>query len=458
MNDIEIKQFRDIPQVEKILADDSLREFTERYSRPLVGRYVRKHIERLREKIKSGRSESRSVFFSKIIADLNTLRYELTSRVINATGIVVHTNLGRTPLGRDIFDRLKSKIGGYSSLEFDLLRGSRGSRGSFLFELLSALTGAEAGIAVNNNASSVMLILNTFGLNKKVIVSRGEQVQIGGGFRMHEVATRSGVKLEEVGATNRTVISDYENAIDDHTTVLFKVHLSNFKQIGFTEETPVRELVELGKRKNLTVVHDLGSGAYVDTSEYGLTREPTIHDSLSAGVDLVCFSGDKLLGGPQAGIILGKKEKVEAVKKNPLYRACRLDKIIIAMLEELVLKYMRADLNDIPLFQLLSTSNSELRNRAERIQQELSALKIESEIVDTEAFCGGGSLPEESFPSLGLKLSIEGSPQKFSARLRQHDPPLIGRIKDDSLVLDLRTVFADEDALLISAVRQAFTK
>lgn len=457
MNDTKIKQFRDIPQVEKILADESLGEYIEKYSRPLVGRYVRKHIERLREKIKSGQYERRSDFFNRITSDLRNLRFELTSRVINATGIVVHTNLGRAPLGSDVFDRLKARIRGYSSLEFDLVKGSRGSRGSFLFELLSALTGAEAGIAVNNNASSVMLILNSFGLNKKVIVSRGEQVQIGGGFRMHEVAIRSGVQLVEVGATNRTVISDYEDAVDDQATVLFKVHLSNFKQIGFTEETALKELVELGRRKNLTVVHDLGSGAFVDTSEYGLTREPTIHDSLSAGVDLVCFSGDKLLGGPQAGIILGKKEKVEAVKKNPLYRACRLDKIIIAILEELVLKYMRTDLNDIPLFQLLSTSIAELKKRAERIQKKLTEFSIRSEIVDTEAFCGGGSLPEESFPSLGLKLEIEGSPQKFSARLRRHDPPLVGRIKEDNLVLDLLTVFPDEDPVLISAVRQAFT-
>jgi L-seryl-tRNA(Ser) seleniumtransferase len=456
MSETEIKTYRDIPQVEKILNDPSLSEYIEKYSRPLVARYVRAHIEKLRYKIKSGRSESLSNFLSGIKNDLEDLRFHLTSRVVNATGIVVHTNLGRTPLGEEVFEQLKHKVGGYSSLEFDLLKGTRGSRGAFLFELLSVLTGAEAGLAVNNNAAAVMLILNTFGLNRKVIVSRGEQVQIGGGFRMHEVALRSGVELVEVGATNRTVIDDYENAVDDQTAVLFKVHLSNFRQIGFTEETSIKELVELGRKTGLAVVHDLGSGALVDTSEYGLTREPTIHDSLAADVDLVCFSGDKLLGGPQAGIILGKKDKVEAVKKNPLYRACRLDKIIIAVLEELILKYMRANLIEIPLFRVLSADNSELKARAEKVKNELDKAGIKSEIIETEAFCGGGSLPEEAFQSLGLRLKPSGNPQKFSARLRHYSPPVVGRISDDNLILDLRTVFPEEDKILIEAVKQAW--
>ena len=455
MKKTEITTFKEIPQVEKILALEELAEYIEKYSKPLVARYVRKHVEQLRQVIKSGKHSDTQKFLNAIVSDLDNLRLLLTSRVINGTGIVVHTNLGRTPLGEKIFDRLKDKISGYSSLEFDLLSGERGSRGKFLFELLTALTGAEAGIAVNNNASAVMLILNTFGLGKKCVVSRGEQVQIGGGFRMHEVCIRSGVELSEVGATNRTVIDDYRRAIDDQTSILFKVHLSNFKLVGFTEEVGIGELVELGKEKNVTVVHDLGSGAFVDTAQYGLTHEPTIHDSLSAGADLVCFSGDKLLGGPQAGIILGKKDKIEAVKKNPLYRVVRLDKIIIAILEELAINYMKSAYDEIPLLNILGQNCDDLKKRAKKIQTALKTAKIKSEVIDTEAFCGGGSLPEEAFASIGLRIEGEYRAQKLAKSLRLSDPSIVGRIHDDKFILDLRTINPSEDKTVITALKQA---
>ncbi|NIP42169.1 MAG: L-seryl-tRNA(Sec) selenium transferase [candidate division Zixibacteria bacterium] len=454
MEKSEIRTYKDIPQVEKILAYQELSGYIENYSKPLVTIVVRNAVENLRYQIKGGKTSDIEKFIKTIIRELDKIRFELTNKVVNATGIVVHTNLGRAPLGEKTFERLKEKVSGYSSLEFDVLKGERGSRGSYLFELLSAMTGAEAGIAVNNNAAAVMLILNTFGLNKKCIVSRGEQVQIGGGFRMPEVATRSGGNLVEVGTTNRTVIDDYRGAIDDETSILFKVHLSNFKLVGFTEETSLKELVALGKEKNLTVVHDLGSGAFVDTSQFGLTREPTIQDSLSAGVDLVCFSGDKLLGGPQAGIILGKKEKVAEVKKNPLYRTVRLDKIVIAILEELILSYMKSDYENIPAIALLSAENAELEKRAENIVDELKDVNSEIEIVATEAFCGGGSLPEESFPSVGIKI-IDSKVTNLAKRLRMNDPPVIGRIKDDQLILDIRTIFPPEDKIVIEALKRA---
>ncbi|HDS01205.1 MAG TPA: L-seryl-tRNA(Sec) selenium transferase [candidate division Zixibacteria bacterium] len=454
MQKSEIKTYKDIPQVEKILAWGELTEYVQKYSRPLVTIVVRKAVEDLRTRIKDGKTSDRAKLLKSITRELDKIRFELTNKVINATGIVVHTNLGRAPLGEKTFERLKDKISGYSSLEFDVLKGERGSRGSYLFELLSAMTGAEAGIAVNNNAAAVMLILNTFGLNKKCVVSRGEQVQIGGGFRMPEVATRSGVNLIEVGTTNRTVIDDYRDAVDDETSILFKVHLSNFRLVGFTEETSLKELVALGKEKGLTVVHDLGSGAFVDTSEFGLGREPTIQDSLMAGADLVCFSGDKLLGGPQAGMILGKKEKVAAVKKNPLYRTVRLDKMVIAILEELILSYMKSDYENIPAIALLSADNDELRKRAEKIRTALKDLKNEIEVVETEAFCGGGSLPEESFPSVGIKV-IDSKVTDLAKRLRMNNPPLIGRIKDDQLILDIRTIFPHEDKIVIEALQRA---
>lgn len=455
MDKSEIKSFKDIPQVEKVLADPLLAGYIEKYSKPLVAEVVRRMVARLRETIKSGKSTNAQSFLNELVAGLDKIRFHLTNRVINATGIIVHTNLGRAPLGGEVFDRLKEKISGYSSMEFDVLKGERGSRGSYLFELLSAMTGAEAGIAVNNNAAAVMLILNTFGLGKNCIVSRGEQVQIGGGFRMHEVAIRSGVKLTEVGATNRTVIDDYRNAVDSKSRILFKVHLSNFKLVGFTEEASLKELVELGREKNLVVVHDLGSGAFVDTSQFGLTHEPTIHDSLAGGVDLVCFSGDKLLGGPQAGIILGKKDKVAAVKKNPLFRTVRLDKIIIAILEELIINYMKADYDKIPLMQILSLKNDDLRKRAEKIGKTLSKSGIEFEIIDTDAFCGGGSLPEESFPSVGMRLISDKNATLISKKLRLNDPPVIGRIKDDRLILDMRTIFPEDDSIVAEAIKKA---
>jgi L-seryl-tRNA(Ser) seleniumtransferase len=454
MDKSEIRTYKDIPQVEKVLAYQELSGYIDRYSKPLVTIVVRNAVENLRDQIKGGKTSDSEKFIKSIIKELDKIRFELTNKVVNATGIVVHTNLGRAPLGEKTFERLKEKVSGYSSLEFDVLKGERGSRGSYLFELLSAMTGAEAGIAVNNNAAAVMLILNSFGLNRKCIVSRGEQVQIGGGFRMPEVATRSGVNLVEVGTTNRTVIDDYRGAIDDETSILFKVHLSNFKLVGFTEETSLKELVALGKEKNLTVVHDLGSGAFVDTSQFGLTREPTIQDSLSAGVDLVCFSGDKLLGGPQAGIILGKKEKVAEVKKNPLYRTVRLDKMVIAILEELILSYMKSDYENIPAIALLSAENAELEKRAEKIVDELEDVKSEIEIVATEAFCGGGSLPEESFSSVGIKI-IDSKVTNLAKRLRMNDPPVIGRIKDEQLILDIRTIFPHEDKIVIEALKRA---
>jgi L-seryl-tRNA(Ser) seleniumtransferase len=454
MEKSEIRTYKDIPQVEKILAYEGLSGYIDNYSKPLVTIVVRNAVENLRDQIKKGKTSDSEKFLKSIIRELDKIRFELTNKVVNATGIVVHTNLGRAPLGEKTFERLKEKISGYSSLEFDVLKGERGSRGSYLFELLSAMTGAEAGIAVNNNAAAVMLILNTFGLNKKCIVSRGEQVQIGGGFRMPEVATRSGVNLVEVGTTNRTVLDDYRGAIDDETSILFKVHLSNFKLVGFTEETSLKELVALGNEKDLTVVHDLGSGAFMDTSQFGLTREPTIQDSLSAGVDLVCFSGDKLLGGPQAGIILGKREKVAAVKKNPLYRTVRLDKMVIAILEELILSYMKSDYENIPAIALLSAKNDELRNRAQKMVDELKDVKPEIEIVETEAFCGGGSLPEESFPSVGFKI-IDQNVTGLAKRLRMNDPPVIGRIRDDQLILDIRTIFPHEDKIVIEALKRA---
>ncbi|MBD3219033.1 MAG: L-seryl-tRNA(Sec) selenium transferase [candidate division Zixibacteria bacterium] len=454
MEKAEIKTFKDIPQVEKVLGYEELSEYIKKYSRPLVTIVVRKAVENLRSQIKDGKSSDTQSFLKSITRELDKIRFELTNKVVNATGIVVHTNLGRAPLGEVALERLEEKVSGYSSLEFDVLKGGRGSRGSYLFELLSAMTGAEAGIAVNNNAAAVMLILNTFGLNKKCIVSRGEQVQIGGGFRMPEVATRSGVDLIEVGTTNRTVIDDYCDAVDDDTSILFKVHLSNFKLVGFTEETSLKELVELGKEKNLTVVHDLGSGAFVDTSEFGLTREPTIQDSLAAGADLVCFSGDKLLGGPQAGIILGKKDKVAAVKKNPLYRTVRLDKMVIAILEELILSYMKSDFENIPAIALLSSNINDLKKRAEKIQSGLKDSGSEIEIIETEAFAGGGSLPEESFPSIGIAIT-DSKVNQLAKRLRMNDPPIIGRIQDDKLVLDVRTIFPNEDQIVIEALTRA---
>jgi L-seryl-tRNA(Ser) seleniumtransferase len=382
--------------------------------------------------------------------------------VINATGVVVHTNLGRSLLPRSAMDGLLQVASRYSNLELDLETGKRGSRYSLVEGLLCDLTGAEAALVVNNNAAAVLLVLETLAKGREVIVSRGQLVEIGGSFRIPEVMARSGARLVEVGATNRTHLRDYEQVIGEETALLLKVHTSNYRIIGFTSEVAITDLVALGARRGLPVMEDLGSGCFVDLSRFGLAKEPTVREVVSAGVDVVTFSGDKLLGGPQAGIILGRRPIIEQIKKNPLNRALRIDKFTLAGLEAILRLYFDEEqaLRAIPTLAMLTATPAVIEQRARRLLRRISkplAGHCTMALVATESRVGGGALPEQSLPSRGVALRPCGcSVNQLEVNLRQHSLPVIGRIEEERLILDMRTVADDEVRLLAAALLAVF--
>jgi L-seryl-tRNA(Ser) seleniumtransferase len=371
-------------------------------------------------------------------------------RTINATGIVVHTNLGRSLLGEAIVENIKAVSTRYSNLEFDLAKGVRGSRYSAVEGLLCEMTGAEAALAVNNNAGAVLLCLDTVAHGREVIVSRGELIEIGGSFRIPDVMAKSGGILREVGTTNRTHLKDYENAIGDRTGLLLKVHTSNYAIVGFTAGLTLPELVDLGHRCNLPVMEDLGSGTLIDFSGYGLPPEPTVQDSVKAGVDLITFSGDKLLGGPQAGMIVGRRDLVEQIKTNPLTRALRIDKLTLAALESTLRLYRdeKTAIDAIPTLRLLTTPKAVIERRADRLSTRLSAgvpSEIDIKLLHRSSKAGGGSMPLLELPSVCVGIHIPGlSANTIENHMRASSPPVIGRIEDDMFLMDLRTVQDDE--------------
>ncbi|MDF1614449.1 L-seryl-tRNA(Sec) selenium transferase [Desulfurivibrio dismutans] len=397
---------------------------------------------------------------------LPSLKKRLTARLqpnfrplINATGVVVHTNLGRSLLPEEATANLMAVAARYSNLEYDLQTGRRGSRYSLVEDLLTELTGAEAALVVNNNAAAVLLVLQTLAAGREVVVSRGQLVEIGGSFRIPEVMARSGARLVEVGATNRTHRRDYEQAIGEETALLLKVHTSNYRISGFTSEVAAEELVELARGYRLPVMEDLGSGSLLDFSRYGLTREPTVQEVLAAGVDVVTFSGDKLLGGPQAGLILGRRELIEQIKKNPLNRALRIDKFTLAALESVLRLYFDEEqaCRQIPTLRMLTASYEEIRRRAQRLRRRLKDLPVarcELELVRVNSLVGGGALPEMPLPSCALALKPRQiSLHQLEKALRAAPVPVIGRTEDDRLLLDLRTV-ADNEVVELAAVLQ----
>ncbi|ADH84926.1 L-seryl-tRNA(Sec) selenium transferase [Desulfurivibrio alkaliphilus] len=380
--------------------------------------------------------------------------------VINATGVVVHTNLGRSLLPAAASANLAAVACRYSNLEYDLHTGRRGSRYSLVEDLLLELTGAEAALVVNNNAAAVLLVLQTLAHGREVIVSRGQLVEIGGSFRIPEVMARSGARLVEVGATNRTHRRDYEQAIGEETALLLKVHTSNYRISGFTSEVAAEELVDLARGYRLPVMEDLGSGSLLDFSRYGLTKEPTVQEVLAAGVDVVTFSGDKLLGGPQAGLILGRRELIEQIKKNPLNRALRIDKFTLAALESVLRLYFDEEqaCREIPTLRMLTSPYQEQRRRAQRLRRRLRGLPAaccELELVRVNSRVGGGALPEMPLPSCALALKPQRmSLNRLEQALRAAPVPVIGRIEDDRLLLDMRTVADAEVAELASVVQE----
>jgi L-seryl-tRNA(Ser) seleniumtransferase len=382
--------------------------------------------------------------------------------VINATGVVVHTNLGRSLLPRSAMDILLRVGTRYSNLEFDLETGKRGSRYSLVEGLLCELTGAEAALVVNNNAAAVLLVLDSLARGREVIVSRGQLVEIGGSFRIPEVMAKSGARLVEVGATNRTHLRDYEGAITEETALLLKVHTSNFRIIGFTSEVSLSELVELGVRHGLPVMEDLGSGSLVDLSRFGLEREPTVGEVVKAGVDVVTFSGDKLLGGPQAGLILGRRDLVEMIKKNPLTRALRIDKFTLAGLESVLRLYFDEEeaMRTIPTLAMLAAPPSAIARRGRRLIRKVKkplADRCDVSLQPTESRVGGGALPEQALASSAVALlPFDCSVNQLETRLRRASLPVIGRIEEERLLLDMRTVADDEVGGLAGALLSAF--
>ncbi len=377
--------------------------------------------------------------------------------VINATGVILHTNLGRAPLPEAVVEEFRRTATQYSNLEYDLEEGARGKRDVHTAELLTRLTGAESGIVVNNCAAAILVVLAALARGE-VIVSRGELIEIGDGFRIPEIMEQSGALLREVGTTNRTKIADYENAINEKTRLLLRVHPSNFTVTGFTDKPSLEDLVALSQRTGLPLVEDLGSGCLVDLSEHGIT-EPTVRQSIEAGVGIVTFSGDKLLGGPQAGIIAGRKELVARVRRHPLFRALRVDKLTIAALETTLGAYLRAAWDEIPVMRMIRMTPQELKRRAENflreLRPELPLDEVEMEIADGTSLAGGGSTPSQSLPSKVIRIaSVRYSATKLEQRLRRAPAgvSVIARVEDDRLILDLRTVFPEQEPLLLKTL------
>jgi L-seryl-tRNA(Ser) seleniumtransferase len=382
-------------------------------------------------------------------------------RVVNATGVVIHTNLGRSLLAPEAVENLAGVAGRYSNLEYDLEAGRRGSRYMAVRDLLCEITGAEDAMVVNNNAGAVLISLETIARSRNVVVSRGDLVEIGGSFRIPDVMAKSGAVLREVGTTNRTHLRDYEGAIDPDTALLLKVHWSNYSIVGFTAQVPLRELVELGARRGIPVMEDLGSGTFIDFSRYGLLKEPTVQDSVASGADVVTFSGDKLLGGPQAGVIVGRRPLIESIRKNPINRALRIDKLTLAALESTLRLYRdeaRA-VAAIPTLRMLTESENAVQPRAEELARRLQAIgdsRLKVEIVRLSSKAGGGSLPLLDLPSRCLRVQVDGlTANQLELKLRRNDPPIIGRIENGAFLMDARTLQPDEAPIIAAALASA---
>ncbi len=418
---------------------------------------AREVLEKARETVKNtGNAPTTDTMISEIVARADSSWGDWPKPVVNATGVVLHTNLGRAPLNAGVAAAAAASASAYSDLEFDLSSGKRGSRNAHISELISQVCGAEAGIAVNNNASAVLLTLAAItsanSTNKEVIVSRGEAVEIGGGFRIPDVMRQSGATLVEVGTTNRTYVSDYEAAITPNTVAILKVHPSNFVVEGFTHVPGLADLVEIGKRHNVPVINDLGSGCLIDTRKYGLDQEPQAQSSVSDGAALTLFSGDKLLGGPQAGLIAGQKKWIDLVSKHPLARAVRIDKITLSAIAATLISYLRgAHEEEIPVWNMISMSESSIAHRAELWRREAGIGQVER----ARSAIGGGSLPGQTLPTFVLTIEPIGSVDRFAEYLRQAPIVVVARIENDRVLLDPRTVLVSQDDAVIEAIKFA---
>jgi len=450
-------ELRHLPSVDRLISDKRIKRLREIYPHDLIVDLARQQLEQDRLAITKGKlCPSLDEIIDSVCSRAQALAQPSLRPVINASGVILHTNLGRAPLSKEALAAMAQVATGFCNLEFDLDSGTRGSRDVHIEGLLCQLTGAEAALVVNNNASAVLLALTTLAKRKEVIVSRGQAVEIGGGFRIPDVMRQSGAKLVEVGTTNCTYIEDYEQAISPRTAALLRVHASNFKVEGFTHTVSLEEMVALGDKHGIPVLDDLGSGCLWDTTEFGLAPEPMVQQSIALGVGLACFSGDKLVGGPQAGVIVGKKLLIGKLRRHPLARAVRIDKIRLAGLAATLVHYLKGEaVEKVPVWRMISMPLDEIERRARLWAQALSGL---AQVIEGETMVGGGSLPGSTLSTKLVAVGKSGQrnvTQTLARELRCYDPPVIGRISEDVLLLDPRTVLPEQDDIVLQALNQA---
>lgn len=459
-----------LPSVDEILKSEKGLKWQKSYPRRYVIKAIREIIEQNRQAIirKEFAKVSLELIFTDIQKTIESLSEFSLKPAINATGVVIHTNLGRSVLSEEVLDHVKQIACGYSNLEYDMQKGQRGKRYSHIQKLLNEITGAENSLIVNNNAAAVFICLIALAKGKEVIVSRGELVEIGGSFRIPDVMNSSSATLKEVGTTNKTHLHDYESAINENTALLLKVHQSNYRIIGFTKSVSIDELVTLGKKHNIPVMFDLGSGCLIDLKPHGIHIEPTVQDIVKSGCDIVTFSGDKLLGGPQGGVITGKAELIEKIAKNPLMRVVRIDKLTLSAFEAVLMHYLDGEKakKEIPTLKMLLQDVNEIKERAKKItaklHREISDIRRggKKDIADIEVMVdssqsGGGALPEIEFKTYVIAIKPKKlSVNKFEERLRHGNPPIIARIKDDAMIIDARTVRNKEIEALVKGVAE----
>ena len=446
---------RSLPSVDQLLQTEEVNQWISSYGRPLTLDAIRSVLDKVRLRYAEAYTiPDRESILEQVGLKLQNWTAPTLRDVINATGVILHTNLGRAPLSQTALDAIRSVASGYSSLEYDLLKGKRGTRMLHAEALLKRITGASAALVVNNNAAAVMLALTALARRRAVVIARTQLVEIGGGFRVPDVMKQSGARLVEVGTTNRVHMADYESALDESPVMILHAHRSNFRIIGFTTEPSLTELASLARRVGIPLVDDLGSGSLLDTSRFGLGHEPMVQESLAQGADLVCFSGDKLLGGPQAGIIVGRADLVAKLKKHPLARAVRADKLCLAGLSATLTHYLKDEAaQEVPVWRMIAMSTERIRERAQNWVEVIG----HGEVINGESTVGGGSLPGETLPTFTLALRVR-SPNRFIARLRESHPAIIARLEDDRVVLDPRTVLPEQEGALLDGLRRVYEK
>ena len=450
-------QLRRLPSIDRLLQHPALASARAAWSQELVADAARAAVEEARQAILAGASApALEELVQEALSKLQQITQPSLRPVINATGVIIHTNLGRAPLSAAAQAAMVAAAQGYTNLEYDLSTGQRGSRYDHAVALLRRLTGAEDALVVNNNAGAVLLALAGVAAGRAMIVSRGQLVEIGGGFRVPDVMAQSGARLVEVGTTNRTHLRDYEAAIGPETAGLLRVHRSNFRILGFTADVPLAEMVALAHERGLVVVDDLGSGTLLDTTIYGLAPEPRVQESVATGADLVTFSGDKLLGGPQAGLIVGRARWIQALRKHPLTRALRVDKITLAGLQATLLHYLRGEATTaVPVWRMISRPHAEIAEQAQAWAASLTDAGVAASVAPAQSTIGGGSLPGETLPTTAVVLAPP-SAERLAQALRRGEPPVVARVDEGRVWLDPRTVLPEQEAALLAAVRAAW--